>query len=130
MSLQVWLKAQSSSVYTEITDLIAEKGITWTWNSVDADGAGRSLDGVMHRKQIGVADKFEVKCRPLTSTELKSMRTLLKNQWLTAKMTDDAETVEFTCYRGATVTTAALVSFTAVQKWDGIKFSLIAKTPT
>ena len=129
MSLQVWLKAQNSSVYTEITDLIAEKGLTWTWNSVDADGAGRSLDGVMHRKQIGVADKFEVKCRPLTSTELKSMRTLLKNQWLTAKMTDDAETVEFTCYRGATVTTAALVSFTAVQKWDGIKFSLIAKMP-
>ena len=130
MSLKVYLKAHSGSVYTEITNLIAEKGLTWTWNSVDADGAGRSLDGVMHRKQIGVADKFEVKCRPMTSAELVTMKTLLKNEWLDTKLVDDAETVEFTCYRGATVTTAALVSFTAVQKWDGIKFSLIAQTPT
>ena len=127
MSLQVYLKEYTGSVYTEITNLIKEKGITWTVNSVDADGAGRNLDGVMIRKQIAQKDKLEIKCRPLTSTEFKTLRTLLNNEWLSVKMVDDAETIEYKAYRGATLTTATLVSFTAEQKWGGTSFSLIAE---
>ena len=127
MSLKVYIKPYGDNNYTEITDLIKEKGMTWSINSVDADGAGRNLDGVMIRKQIAQKDKLEIKCRPLTSTEFKNLRDILNNDWLSAKMVDDAETIEFKCYRGAALTTAILVSFTAAQKWDGAKFSLIAE---
>ena len=125
MSLNLKLKSASGSVYTDITNLVAEKGITWTFNSVDADGAGRSLDGIMHRKQIGIKNKLEIKCRPMTSSEIVSLKTLLANEWLTASITDDSGNVTFKCYRGATLSTAILVSFTASQTWDGMKFSLI-----
>lgn len=127
MSLKVYIKPYGGSTYTEITDLIKEKGITWSINSVDADGAGRSLDGVMIRKQIAQKDKLEITCRPMTSTEFKNLRDILNNDWLMVKMVDDAETIEYKCYRGAALTTAVLVSFTAVQKWNGTKFSLIAE---
>lgn len=125
MSLSVNIAPYGSSVYTDITHLIAYKGITWSLNSVDADGAGRNLDGVMIRKQIAIKNKLEIKCRPMTSTEVKTLNALLANEWLSVKMIDDAETISFTAYKGAASTTAILVSHTATQKWDGMKFSLI-----
>ena len=125
MSLNLKLKSAGGSVYTDITNLVAEKGITWTFNSVDADGAGRSLDGVMHRKQIAIKNKLEVKCRPMTSAEVVTLKNLLANEWLTASITDDSGNVTFKCYRGATLSTAILVSFTASQTWQGLSFSLI-----
>lgn len=125
MSLSINIAPYGSSVYTDITSLVASKGVTWTFNSVDADGAGRNLDGVMIRKQISIKNKLEIKCRPLTSTEMVSLKTLLENEWLSVRVIDDAETVSFKAYRGATLSTAILVSHTAVQKWDGMKFSLI-----
>ena len=125
MSLNLKLAPYGGSVYTDITGLVANKGITWTFNSVDADGAGRNLDGVMIRKQIAIKNKLEVKCRPMTSTEMVSLKTLLANEWLSASITDDSGNVTFKCYRGATLSTAILVSHTASQVWQGLSFSLI-----
>lgn len=125
MSLSISIAPYGTSTYTNITPLIANKGVTWTFNSVDADGAGRSLDGIMHRKQIAIKNKLEIKCRPMTSTEIQTLKNLLANEWLSVRIVDDAETVTFKGYRGATLSTAILVSHTAVQKWDGMKFSLI-----
>lgn len=115
----------TSGRYTDITNLIANKGITWSFNSVDADGAGRSLDGIMHRKQIAIKNKLEITCRPMTSTEVESLRTLLANEWLDVKFTDNAEVTTFKGYRGANVSTAVLVSHNNKDMWGGLKFSLI-----
>ena len=124
MSLNLKIAPYGGS-FTDVTSLVANKGITWTFNSVDADGAGRNLDGVMIRKQIAIKNKLEVKCRPMTSTEMATLKTLLANEWLTASITDDYGYVSFKCYRGATLSTAILVSHTASQIWQGLSFSLI-----
>lgn len=113
------------SVYTDITQYIKKGGVTWSFNSVDADGAGRSLDGIMHRKQIAIKDKLEFECVPLTSTQMKSLRTLLANEWLSASITTNAETVTFKGYRGATMNTAILKSYNNADLWGEFKFSLI-----
>lgn len=115
----------TSGRYTDITNLIANKGITWSFNSVDADGAGRSLDGIMHRKQIAIKNKLEITCRPMTSTEVEELRTLLANEWLDVKFTDNAEVTTFKGYRGANVSTAVLVSHNNKDMWSGLRFSLI-----
>ena len=115
----------TSGRYTDITNLIANKGITWSFNSVDADGAGRSLDGIMHRKQIAIKNKLEITCRPMTSTEVEELRTLLANEWLDVKFTDNAEVITFKGYRGANVSTAVLVSHNNKDMWGNLRFSLI-----
>ena len=125
-STKVEIKKYGALSYTDITGLIAEKGITWSFNSVDADGAGRNLAGTMIRKQIGIKNKLEIQCRPLTTTEMVSLTTLLANEWLSCKITDASGSTEFKCYRGATVSTAILVSYnTAREAWGSFKFSLI-----
>lgn len=118
-------KYGSTGLYTDITDYIANKGVTWSFNSVDADGAGRSLDGIMHRKQIAIKNKLEFQCRPLTSTEVKTLRTLLANEWLDIKFTDNAEVTTFKGYRGANISTAVLISHNNKDMWGGLKFSCI-----
>ena len=113
------------TTYTDLTPFVKEKGVTWSFNSVDADGAGRSLDGVMHRKQIAIKDKIELECRPLTSTELKTIRTLLENEWLTVRITTNAETVVFKGYRGATLSAAALVTYNNRDMWGNLRIAFI-----
>lgn len=123
MKLEV--KPHGGSTYTDLTPFVKEKGITWSFNSVDADGAGRSLDGIMHRKQIGIKDKLEVVCVPMTSTDMKVIRDLLANEWLDVRVTTNAEVVTFLGYRGATLSTAILVSYNNKDMWDGLKMSFI-----
>ena len=65
--MKLEIKPSSGDTYTDVTAMVKEKGISWSFNSVDADGAGRSLDGVMHRIQIAIKNKLEVTCVPLTS---------------------------------------------------------------
>lgn len=127
MTIKIKVYGSADSTYTDITEYIANKGVTWSFPSVDADGAGRSLDGIMHRKQIAIKNKLEFKCVPLTSTELKTLRTLLANEWLTIQITTNAETVTFDGYRGATMSTAVLVSHNSKDLWGNFSFSCIEK---
>ena len=113
------------SVYTDITNMIKKGGVKWNFPSVDADGAGRSLDGIMHRKQIAIKNKIEFECVPLTSTQVKTLRTLLANEWLSASITTNAETVTFKGYRGATMGTAILKSYNTDERWSDFSFSII-----
>lgn len=124
--MKLEIKPSSGDTYTDVTAMVKEKGISWSFNSVDADGAGRSLDGVMHRIQIAIKNKLEVTCVPLTSTQMKALRDLLANEWLTIRVTtDDGTPVTFTGYRGATLSTAVLRSYGNKELWGGMKFSLI-----
>ena len=115
----------SSGSYTDITDLIKYEGVSWSNNSVDAPGAGRSLDALMHRKLIGYKDKFEIQCIPLTTAQLDSLTTLLKHQWLSVKVTTASGTVTRKMYPGATIKAARSVKRPSTELWEGYSFSLI-----
>ena len=127
MKVEVKVYGSADSTYVDLTEYIKKGGVTWSFPSVDADGAGRSLDGIMHRKQIAIKNKLEFECVPLTSTQLKSLRTLFENEWLTARITTNAETVVFDGYRGATMSSAIAVSYNNKDLWGEFKFSLIEK---
>ena len=127
MTIEVKIYGAADSTYVDITDYIRKGGVTWSFPSVDADGAGRSLDGIMHRKQIAIKNKLEFQCVPLTSTQLKELRDLLANEWLTAKVTTNAETVTFDGYRGATMSSAIAVSYNNKDLWGDFSFSLIER---
>lgn len=125
MTIEVKVKGAADSTYVDITPLIKEKGVKWSDNSVDADGAGRNLLGTMIRKQIAIKEKIEVQCRPMTSTEYKNLRALMRNEWLTIRFTDNAETIVFDGYRGATLSAAALVTYNNRDMWGDCRIAFI-----
>ena len=125
MKIEIKPYGSADSQYLDITNLIKKNGVTWSFPSVDADGAGRSLDGIMHRKQIAIKNKLEFECVPLTSLQLVTLKRLLENEWLQARITDVAEVVTFKCYRGATMNTAILISHNNKDVWGDFAFSII-----
>lgn len=54
---------------TPILPYIADGGLNIEVNDVDADGSGRTLDGVMHRARVALKDKHTIECRPLTTEQ-------------------------------------------------------------
>ena len=52
-----------------ILPYIADGGLVIEENDLDAEGSGRTLDGVMHRILVARKDKHAIKCRPLTTEE-------------------------------------------------------------
>ena len=61
---------------TDITDLIAEKGIKWTRNDLDGPNAGRTLSGLMIRDRVAIKIKLEITCKELTGDELRMLMNL------------------------------------------------------
>lgn len=115
-----------SGSYTDITDMVKFQGLNWSSNSVDAPNAGRSLDGIMHRKLIGFKDKFELQCVPLTTSQLDTLTTLLEHEWLSVRITTNTGTVTRKMYPGATIKSAYCIKRSwGEELWDGYGFSLI-----
>lgn len=126
--MKIEIAVYGSSTYTDITDMVKFQGVNWSSNSVDAPNAGRSLDGIMHRKLIGFKDKFEIQCIQLTTTQLDTLTTLLEHEWLTVKITTSSGTVSRTMYPGATIKSAFCIKRAdGTELWDGYAFSLIEK---
>lgn len=113
---------------TDITDMIKFGGVSWSSNSVDAPNAGRSLDGIMHRKLIGFKNKFEVQCVPLTTVQMNTLNTLLAKEWLSVRVVTNSGSVTRTMYPGATVKASFLIlRDSGLELWDGFSFSLIER---
>lgn len=124
--MKVEIAVYGSSTYTDITDMIKFQGLSWSSNSVDAPNAGRSLDGIMHRKLVGFKDKFEISCIQLTTTQLDTLTTLLEHQWLTVRITTTSGTVSRTMYPGATIKSAFCIKREdGTELWQDFSFSLI-----
>lgn len=113
---------------TDITEYIKFGGIAWSLNSVDAEGAGRNLNGEMQRKLVALKHKFEVTCVPLTNAQRETIATLLSNQWLTVVYTPTGGSAStYTMYCGSTVKASYLIKKDNQDLWDGFSFSLIQK---
>ena len=53
-------KIKNGNSWHDYSDLVKISGISWKRNPLDAEGAGRTLDGVMHRKFV--ANKITLDC--------------------------------------------------------------------
>ncbi len=73
---------------TDITRMIAQKGIKWQRNDIDSAKAGRTLDGTMHRGRVCTKIKLEVKCCPQTHSELYTVLNLIQPEFVTVEYID------------------------------------------
>ena len=128
--MKIELSTNNGTSYTDISRFVAQGSPKWDINSVDADGAGRSLDGVMHRIQIGHKEKYAIKCIPMGTTDLNGLLAILKNEWLLVRVTTSTGVVTKTMYSGATKSATLYTDkggTGANELWEGFSFTLIER---
>ena len=112
-----------------ILPFIAEKGLEWTENDIDAPDSGRTLDGLMHRGKVCEKRKVSITCWPLNPVESQIVLNSLTPQYVQVETNIDpkyGDTV-MTMYNSSRPATCLIIDEKGNPKWDGIKFNLIER---
>ena len=117
----------SSGAYTDMIPYLAEGGLKWSRNDIDAAGSGRDTqDGLMHRARVAIKARIDCTCRPLTETELSTVLSVINPEWLQVQYTDPITNTLVTkkMYSNNIPATFQLMRGTT-QLWAGVTFPLI-----
>ena len=113
----------------DILPLVTKGGIKWTRNDIDSSNAGRTLDGTMHRGRVTTKDKLEVKCRPLTQSEVETLLRLINPEYVTvdyiSPKSGPRTGVQF--YSNNVPATLWFVDSDGVGRWADISFPLVER---
>ena len=114
---------------TDITRLIAYRGVKWQRAGVDAPNAGRMLDGSMSRSLIANKVRLDVTCIPMTLAEASTILTLIMPEWVEVTYTDPqlGKEVTKTMYSNNNPASYLMRKTDGTEYWDGITFPLIEK---
>ena len=116
----------SSAAYTDLLPYLAEGGLKWSRNDIDASDAGRDQSGKLHRARVGLKVRLDGTCKPLTAAEAKIVRQAIKPEWLQVQYFDVQEGTNLTKKMYSNnIPATFLVQKGATQYWDGIAFPLI-----
>ena len=72
----------------DITHYIAFGGLKWSRNDIDAQNAGRALDGTMIRDRVATKIRLDITCRPLTAEELSEVLNLIQPEYVLVQYDD------------------------------------------
>lgn len=110
----------------DIVPYIAQGGIKWQRNDVEAPGAGRTMDGLLHRSRVSSKIRLDISCRPLLASELQTVLNLIGN--VTVSVTYDDPMygrVTKTMYANNNPASFFLIDEKGDERWTGITFPLI-----
>ena len=81
--------AANSNEWKDIVPYVANQGLKWTRNDIDAANSGRDTqDGLMHRHRVAQKSRFDLSLRPLTLTELTMILGWVQPEFFLVKVTD------------------------------------------
>ena len=104
---------------------IVQKGIKWQRNDLDGNGAGRTLDGVMHRERVASKVRLDVTCLPLKSEDAQIVFNAIYPEYVDVEYTDPMYgVVHKTMYSN---NTPATYIDKKTDLWEGIAFPLIER---
>lgn len=110
----------------DFSDVLAEGGLVWTRNDLDADGTGRDLNGDLIRKRVASKVTLKVQTLPLMTSRISALLTAIYPESFSVTYTDPqagtqatktmyANNVPATCQR----------AYGNTILWDAINFSLV-----
>ena len=103
-------------------------GFHWQRYDVEAPKAGRALSGLMYMGRVATKIKLEIKCRPLTATELNTVLNAILPEYVTVTYTDPMYgTVTKTMYSNNNPAVHAEIYPDGTELWDGISFPLVER---
>lgn len=116
----------SSAAYVDLAPYLAEGGLKWSRNDIDASDAGRDQTGNLHRARISLKIRLDGSCRPLRTEEATIVLQAIKPEWLQVQYYDIQEGALVTkkMYSNNIPATFLMQQGTK-QYWDGIAFPLV-----
>ena len=113
---------------TDITPYIASGGLQWSRNDLDGPNAGRALDGFMYRDRVATKGRWDITCRPLLSTELSQLLSLIQDEYFTV-LTIDPITNQERTYQAYSNNIPAkyLMIINGKEYWSGVTFPVIER---
>lgn len=124
MATEFYLKIDG----TDVTKLIAAKGVKWTRQDVDASTAGRTMDGVMQRARVATKVRLDIKCAPLTTAQMQMVQKLIEPEFVTVEYLDVREgKVTKTMYSNNFSTEMVLTQIDGKHYWGEFTFPLIER---
>ena len=111
----------------DFSRLIQEGGIQWSRNDLDADDAGRNLNGLMYRKRIAVKRKLAVTCRRMDTASIMALNEALYPPFISVTYLDPIDGVSTRTFYGSTVEVTTQVVMDDETYWDGTSFNLIER---
>lgn len=107
---------------------IAYKGLKWQRNDLDAEGAGRTMDGTMQRGRITSKSRLDITCRPLSGDELRAVMNAIYPEFVTVVYDDPMEgLVAKSMYSNNTPASCMLVKEDGTTFWTDVTFPLIER---
>ena len=81
-------KIKNGNAWHDYSDMVKLSGVSWTRNTLDAPGAGRTLDGVMHRAFVANKRTLEYQLMPDRLDRYAALDTDLDQQEFELQFTD------------------------------------------
>lgn len=105
-----------------------DDGFKWTRYDIDDPNTGRALNGLMYRGRVATKIRLDIKCRPLTTTELNTVLNAILPEYVTVTYSDPMYgTVTKTMYSNNNPAVHALTNKNGTEWWDGISFPLVER---
>ena len=112
----------------DITQYILSDGLEWQRNDLDGPNAGRTLAGTMIRDRVAIKATWNVKCRPLTGTQLATILQLVRPEFVSVTYTDPETNTDVTKSMYSNNVPATLRQFVGGENyWTGLSFPLIER---
>ena len=73
---------------TDITNLVAHKGVKWSRNDIDGPSAGRTISGLMIRDRVATKIRLDITCRVMNSDELNMLLNLIMPEFVQVTYND------------------------------------------
>ena len=73
---------------TDITNMIAHKGVKWSRNDIDGPNAGRTITGMMVRDRVATKIRLDITCRVMNEDELNTLLNLILPEFVNVTYED------------------------------------------
>lgn len=111
---------------TNITELIAYRGLSFLYSDIDSPNAGRTMDALMHRGKIAEKIRLDINCIPMKKEQARALFNLIRPEYVTVTFDDIQDgMVTKTMYSNNKKVNYLMRRKNGEELVDGITFPLI-----
>lgn len=112
----------------DVVPFIAQGGVKWQRNDIDAPNTGRTLDGLMHRGRVTTKIRLDITCKPLKASELQTLLNAILPEYVTVTYDDPMYgRVTKTMYSNNNPATFLMMQPDDDDMWTGVTFPLVER---
>lgn len=112
----------------DVVPYIAQGGVKWSRNDIDAPNTGRTMDGTMHRGRVTTKIRLDITCKPLKASELNIVLNAIYPEYVTVNYDDPMYGyVQKTMYSNNNPASYLLPQLDGDDLWTGVTFPLVER---